>query len=161
MKRFATAAGGFAAATALTAAMALAQPVMDPMTALADAPGYDALHPPGSAAPEPQAQAAAPAPDPMAAAAQPQPGAETAVAEATGSPNPEFGGLTDGPGVEETYYQCIACHSIAIVKQQHLSDARWDYLWHWMIEDQGMIPPDDETKDLILTYLKTHYSSER
>ena len=73
----------------------------------------------------------------------------------------ELGNLPVGPGAEDTYYQCIACHSTAIIRQQRLSDARWDYLWTWMIEDQGMYEPDDETKDLILTYLKTHFSSER
>lgn len=171
MKRFATVTGGFAAATVLTAAMGLAQPTVDPMATLAEAPAYDALHPAGVAmpdaakTPEPGTQAAAPAYDPMAAAAQSEAGtgtgAETNTAAAMGSPNPELGGLPDAPGAEETYYQCIACHSISIVKQQHLSDARWDYLWHWMIEDQGMIPPDDETKETILTYLKQHFSSER
>ena len=48
----------------------------------------------------------------------------------------------------------------AIIKQQSVSDARRDYLWHWMVEDQGMVQPDEETKELILTYLKRHFSSE-
>jgi len=30
--------------------------------------------------------------------------------------NPEFEGLIDGPGAEETFYMCSACHSIALVK---------------------------------------------
>lgn len=75
--------------------------------------------------------------------------------------DPELGNLPVGPGAEDTYYQCVACHSTAIIRQQHLTDARWDYLWTWMVKDQGMYEPDDETKDLILTYLKTHFSSER
>lgn len=96
---------------------------------------------------------AAPA-DPMAVApAAPDSGAA--------APDPELGGLPAGEGAEDTYYQCVACHSIAIVKQQHLTDARWDYLWTWMVEDQGMYEPDDETRQRILTYLKTHFSSER
>ncbi|WP_192876669.1 cytochrome C-552 [Paracoccus jeotgali] len=77
------------------------------------------------------------------------------------APDPELGGLPDAPGAEETFYQCVACHSTEIIKQQHVTDARWDDLWHWMIEEQGMIPPDDETRDQILSYLKTHFSSER
>lgn len=75
--------------------------------------------------------------------------------------NPELDDLPDDEGAEETYYQCITCHSIAIVKQQRLSDARWDYLWDWMVEDQGMYEPDEETKEIIMTYLKKHFSSER
>ncbi|MET3794014.1 MULTISPECIES: cytochrome C-552 [Aquamicrobium] len=75
--------------------------------------------------------------------------------------NPEFDGLIDGPGAEDTFYMCSACHSIALVKQQRLSDARWDYLWTWMIEDQGMADPGEELRETILDYLKEHYSSER
>ncbi len=75
--------------------------------------------------------------------------------------NPEFEDLPDTEGVEDTYYHCVACHSTAIIKQQNLSDARWDYLWGWMVEEQGMPDADEETKELILTYLKRHFSSER
>lgn len=95
--------------------------------------------------------------DPMrpgAAVATPQSGTVAA-------PNPEFDNLPDTPGVEETYYMCSACHSTAIIKQQKISDARWDYLWNWMIEDQGMADPGEETKEIILGYLKQHFSSER
>lgn len=75
--------------------------------------------------------------------------------------NPELGNLPDTPGAEETYYLCSACHSLAIVKQQHIADARWDYLWDWMVEEQGMPEQEPETKALILSYLKRHFSSER
>lgn len=75
--------------------------------------------------------------------------------------NPEFENLPDAPGMEETYFQCVGCHSMAIIKQQHLSDARWDYLWHWMVDEQGMPEADPETKEVILDYLKQHFSSER
>lgn len=75
--------------------------------------------------------------------------------------NPEYGGLPDAPGAEETFYQCTACHSTEIIKQQRVTDARWDDLWVWMVEQQGMIDPDPETRAVILGYLKTHFSSER
>ncbi|WP_415183872.1 cytochrome C-552 [Phaeovulum sp.] len=95
--------------------------------------------------------------DPMAAARKPARsllGAENAAA-----PNPEFGGLPDSAGAEETFYQCTACHSTEIIKQQHLTDARWDYLWDWMVKEQGMVEPDEETKELILSYLKGNFSA--
>ena len=96
------------------------------------------------------------APNPLApAGAAPTPDAPAAELD------PELGNLPKGAGAEETYYQCIACHSTAIIRQQRLTDERWDYVWDWMVEDQGMFEPDDETRDLILTYLKTHFSSER
>lgn len=82
-------------------------------------------------------------------------------AEGQAPPNAEFENLPDTPGVEETYYGCTACHSTAIIKQQSLSDARWDYLWNWMIKEQGMAETDEETKATILAYVKKHFSSQR
>lgn len=97
--------------------------------------------------------------DPMRALrgtpAAPAPGTPTA------APDPELGNLPAGPGAEETYYQCVACHSTAIIRQQRITDARWDYLWDWMIEEQGMPETDAATKATILDYLKTHFSSQR
>ena len=94
--------------------------------------------------------------DPMAALRAP------AVTETDGpAPNPEFGDLPDAPGAEETFYQCTACHSTAIIRQQSVTDARWDDLWTWMVEKQGMFDPEPAEKEVILTYLKTHFSSER
>lgn len=75
--------------------------------------------------------------------------------------NPELGDLPDAPGAEETFYMCSACHSIALVKQQRITDTRWDYLWRWMIEEQGMADPGEELREVILGYLKQYYSSER
>lgn len=100
--------------------------------------------------------------DPMRPANPMMPSAPaSAPAAPTAQLNPEFGNLPEGEGMEDTYYQCIACHSTAIIRQQRLSDARWDYLWTWMVEVQGMYEPDEETKDTIMAYLKTHFSSER
>lgn len=101
--------------------------------------------------------------DPMRAVANPlvpETPAQAATAPLV-EPDPELGNLPVGPGAEDTYYQCVACHSTAIIRQQSLTDERWDYLWTWMVDDQGMYEPEEETKDLILTYLKTHFSSER
>lgn len=75
--------------------------------------------------------------------------------------DPEFGDLPISEGMEETFYLCSACHSTAIIRQQHVSDARWDYLWNWMIEEQGMPEQTPERRELILSYLKSHFSSER
>ncbi|RJE84084.1 cytochrome C-552 [Paracoccus onubensis] len=78
-----------------------------------------------------------------------------------GAGNEELGGLPDGVGAEETFYQCVACHSAEIIKQQRVTDHRWNELWTWMVEAQGMVEPDEETKEIILTYLKQNFSSER
>ncbi|WP_089389469.1 hypothetical protein [Paracoccus sediminis] len=114
---------------------------------------------------------AAPAPDPMKSLAGRPAGADpldpmTALMArpdkaAGGEGNVELGGLPDGQGAEDTYYQCVACHSTEIIKQQRVTDHRWDELWTWMVEAQGMVEPDDETKKVILSYLKANFSSER
>ncbi|MGJ3265042.1 MAG: hypothetical protein ACFE0R_17595 [Salinarimonas sp.] len=75
--------------------------------------------------------------------------------------NADFDNLPDTPGMEDTFYLCSACHSLDIVTQQRMTDARWDYTWTWMVEQQGMAEMDAETKDLILGYLKRHFSSQR
>lgn len=73
----------------------------------------------------------------------------------------EFGNLVDAPGVEATYYACIACHSEMIIAQQGLSRAHWDEMLEWMVEEQGMseIPEPDRTE--IIDYLATHYNEDR
>lgn len=120
---------------ALGTGVVVAETRLDPMAALAGRPaGSDPL-------------------DPMTALRA----RATAVVEG----NEEFGGLPDGEGAEETYYQCVACHSTEIIKQQRVTDHRWDELWTWMVEEQGMAEPDEETKEIILSYLKENFSSER
>lgn len=125
------------AALLLGAGLASAESRLNPMAVLAGRPaGSDPL-------------------DPMTAV---RATAATTDAEAG---NIELGGLPDGPGAEETYFQCVACHSTEIIKQQRVTDHRWDELWSWMVEAQGMIEPEPEAKELILGYLKTQFSSER
>lgn len=168
MRRLAALTGSLAAAALLTATVAAAQQAApDPMAALREARPYDVLHRGGPEADVAAEVAAAPQPaaavhDPMAAAAGAQePAAGPAAVAGGGAPDPELGNLPAGHGAEETYYQCVACHSTAIIRQQRITDARWDYLWHWMIDKQGMVEPDEETRELILGYLKQNFSSER
>lgn len=99
--------------------------------------------------------------DPLARPANPMTPGQPPTGESDVKLNPELGNLPDTPGAEETFYLCSACHSLAIVKQQRISSARWDYLWTWMIEEQGMPEQDPETREKILTYLERHFSWER
>jgi mono/diheme cytochrome c family protein len=68
----------------------------------------------------------------------------------------ELGGLPAGPGQEETYYNCNACHSIRLVSQQRLSRERWDQILDEMVEKQGMPPLPDDERALVLGYLAEH-----
>lgn len=61
--------------------------------------------------------------------------------------------LPRGPGREDTFYACIACHSIRIVAQQGLSREAWEETLDWMVEEQAMDPLDPELHEIVLTYL--------
>lgn len=135
-----------AAGSGLSAAAAAAVAIVL-LAAPAGAQGYDPMKRPGAASSGGY--------DPMS-----RPGGREP-AEAVQKGNPELGGLPDGPGAEDTFYLCSACHSIQLVTQQRVSDQRWDYLWTWMVEEQGMPEQDAETRERILDYLKTHFSSAR
>lgn len=75
-------------------------------------------------------------------------------------PEQDWQGLPPGPGREEVFYTCNACHSLMLVTQQGMSRARWDETLEWMVEEQGMTEiADTETRDLILDYLTTHFGS--
>ena len=73
----------------------------------------------------------------------------------------EFGLLFDAYGVEETYYACTACHSEMIVAQQGMSRKKWDELFEWMIEEQGMSEIEEPDRTVILDYLEAHYNEDR
>ncbi len=73
----------------------------------------------------------------------------------------ELEDLPQGPGREETFYTCSACHSFELVAKQRLSREDWDELIDWMITRQGMDPPDPDTRELIVGYLGVHFAPER
>ena len=73
----------------------------------------------------------------------------------------EFGVLFDAPGVEVTYYTCIACHSEMIVAQQGLTREEWDKMFEWMVEEQGMSEIEEPDRTEILDYLAEHYNTDR
>ncbi len=69
----------------------------------------------------------------------------------------DLGGLPQGPGQEEAYAICAACHSIRMVTQQRLNRADWDEALVWMVEEQEMPAIEPEQRDLILDYLAKNY----
>ena len=69
----------------------------------------------------------------------------------------DWQGLPPGPGREEVFYTCQACHSLRIVVQQGLSRDSWEESLVWMVEEQGMPEPDPEDWTLMLDYLAEHY----
>lgn len=74
---------------------------------------------------------------------------------------PEYGLLVDGPGAEETFIYCTACHSEMIIVQQGKTRAHWDELLDWMVEEQGMAEIEEPDRGIILDYLAEHYNEDR
>lgn len=72
----------------------------------------------------------------------------------------EWGDLPPGPGREEVFYLCAACHSLAIVKQQGLDRVDWDETLDWMVEEQGMPELEPDERTLLLDYLTAHYGRD-
>ncbi len=69
----------------------------------------------------------------------------------------DYGGLPQGEGRREVYSRCSVCHSLMIVKQQGMSQERWDETLDWMIDEQGMDALSAEERARILRYLAEHY----
>lgn len=75
-------------------------------------------------------------------------------------PDDEWQGLPEGEGQEELYFNCIACHSTAIIQQQRLNRRVWDDILVWMIDDMGWPAPPEAEYDLILDYLVEHFGQD-
>lgn len=69
--------------------------------------------------------------------------------------------LPEGPGREETFYGCTACHGTAIIRQQGMTRERWDETLRVMTEKHGMTDYEGELRDLILDYLATNFPPRR
>lgn len=61
--------------------------------------------------------------------------------------------LPPGPGREETFGLCSACHAYRLVSNQGLTRQRWDETLDWMSERHSMPKLEGADRDLILGYL--------
>ncbi|MDB5590840.1 hypothetical protein [Enterovirga sp.] len=61
--------------------------------------------------------------------------------------------LPPGPGREETFGLCAACHAYRLVANQGLTRDRWDETLRWMTERHNMPDIQGEDRALILDYL--------
>ncbi len=65
--------------------------------------------------------------------------------------------LPAGPGRDETFGLCSACHAYRLVANQGLSRERWDDTLDWMSQRHAMPKLEGEERALILDYLvKAH-----
>lgn len=72
----------------------------------------------------------------------------------------DFGGLPEGDGRLETYQNCLACHSSAIIRQQRLSRETWDEVLDWMVEQHGMWQMAPEVREQVLDYLAEQFGRD-
>lgn len=69
--------------------------------------------------------------------------------------------MPDGPGREETYFTCIACHSFQVVTRQGMSLEMWDDTLTLMVERHGMFELEPDEREVILAYLAEHYPASQ
>jgi hypothetical protein len=74
---------------------------------------------------------------------------------APGAERPED--LPEGPGREETFYACTACHNFKLVAAQGMTRRQWDESLAWMTSRHNMADIQGADRALILDYLEKHY----
>jgi mono/diheme cytochrome c family protein len=62
-----------------------------------------------------------------------------------------------GPGRNETFYTCTACHGFKLVAQQGMTRAQWEDSINLMVRRHNMPPLDDKDRAVVLGYLETAY----
>lgn len=68
-------------------------------------------------------------------------------------------GLLAGEGLQLVKGNCTACHSSALILQNHFTREGWHEKIVWMQETQGLWDLG-KNEDIILDYLATHYAPE-
>jgi len=69
----------------------------------------------------------------------------------------EIDDLPTGPGQEETFYTCTACHGLALIESQGMTSDRWDNTIGLMVRTHKMPEPTEEERNLIVSYLAEHF----
>ena len=75
-------------------------------------------------------------------------------------PSDEWQGLPEGEGREEVYFNCIACHSTAIVQQQRMNQTVWQRTLTRMVEEMGMPALPEDEHELVIEYLVEHFGQD-
>ena len=65
--------------------------------------------------------------------------------------------LPAGPGREETFYACTACHNFKLVAAQGMSRTQWDESLTWMTTRHNMADIQGADRDAILDYLEKSF----
>ena len=79
--------------------------------------------------------------------------AQTAFAPRDESPE-EFAA---GPGRDEAFYACTACHNFKLVAQQGMTRRQWEDSLQWMTDRHGMSPLPAKEQKVVLDYLEATF----
>jgi hypothetical protein len=62
-----------------------------------------------------------------------------------------------GPGRDDTFYACTACHGFKLVAAQGMNRGQWEDSLHWMTEKHGMPPLPEKEQRIVLDYLEATF----
>jgi hypothetical protein len=62
-----------------------------------------------------------------------------------------------GPGRDETFYSCTACHGFKLVAQQGMNRRQWDDTINMMNEKHNMPKLEGKEREIVLNYLEATY----
>jgi hypothetical protein len=62
-----------------------------------------------------------------------------------------------GPGRDDTFYACTACHGFKLIAQQGMNRRQWEESLQWMTEKHGMPPLPEKEQKVVLDYLEATY----
>ena len=69
--------------------------------------------------------------------------------------NPED--FPSGPGRDDTFYACTACHGFKLVAQQGMNRRQWEDSLQLMVDKHNMPPLIDKERKVVLDYLEATY----
>jgi hypothetical protein len=62
-----------------------------------------------------------------------------------------------GPGRDDTFYSCTACHGFKLVAQQGMSRRQWEESLQLMVDRHGMPPLPEKEQKIVLDYLEATF----
>ena len=63
----------------------------------------------------------------------------------------------EGPGREETFYACVACHNFKLVAAQGMNRRQWEESLDLMVTKHGMNRLEGNDLKIVLDYLEKTY----
>ena len=62
-----------------------------------------------------------------------------------------------GPGRDDTFYACTACHGFKLIAQQGMNRRQWDDSLNWMTEKHTMPKLEGKERETVLNYLEATF----